>query len=90
MTAVELRGIGWDHPRCMAPLRACAEAWAAAHPAVALAWEARPLSAFEDQPLEQLAASYDLLAIDHPSRSRAPGPAASASRWRPPTRSPAS
>jgi multiple sugar transport system substrate-binding protein len=29
-------------------------------------WDARPLKAFEDQPLEELATTYDLVLIDHP------------------------
>ena len=34
-------------------------------------WEARSLSAFGDQPLEDIAGDYDLLVIDHPFCGRA-------------------
>ncbi len=61
-----LRALGWDHPRCMGPMRACAAAWRELHPDVAIDWEVRSLGAFGDQPLEEVAGSYDLLVIDHP------------------------
>jgi multiple sugar transport system substrate-binding protein len=60
-----LRGIGWDHPRCMAPLRAGSRVWREER-GVAIDWQARSLRDFGDQPLEELAASFDLLVIDHP------------------------
>ena len=34
-------------------------------------WEARSLSAFGDQPLEEVAGDYDLVVIDHPFCGRA-------------------
>lgn len=60
-----LRGITWDHPRgydCVA--RASAEY--AARFGVEVRWEKHPLSAFEAAPIEQLAANYDLMVLDHP------------------------
>jgi multiple sugar transport system substrate-binding protein len=60
-----LRAIGWDHPRCMSPMRACGAAWEQAGHAV-LKWQARSLGSFGDQPLEEIAKSYDVLVIDHP------------------------
>lgn len=60
-----LRALGWDHPRCMSPMRACAEAWArAGHPTIA--WEARSLTDFGDGSLDEPARTHDLLVIDHP------------------------
>jgi multiple sugar transport system substrate-binding protein len=63
---IELRGLTWDHPRGLAPLRATAAAYAEAHPDVHVAWDVRSLQAFGDQPLEDLARRFDLLVIDHP------------------------
>jgi len=63
---VELRGITWDHPRGLSPMRATAEQFEAAHPDVHIVWDARSLAAFGEQPLEQLVKTYDLLVIDHP------------------------
>jgi multiple sugar transport system substrate-binding protein len=63
---ITLRGLGWNHERCTAPLRACTEAWARLEPGVELVWENRSLMAFGDEPLEEFAGEYDLLVIDHP------------------------
>jgi multiple sugar transport system substrate-binding protein len=60
-----LRAIGWDHPRCIAPMQACSTAWRA-EAGVDIEWEWRSLTAFGDQPLEELASGFDLLLIDHP------------------------
>ena len=57
-----LRALGWDHPRCMGPMRACAAAWEGEQ----VAWDARSLAAFGDQPLAEAARGYDLVVIDHP------------------------
>ena len=65
-----LRALGWDHPRCMSPMRACAVRWRATT-GVEIAWEARSLEAFGDQPLEEAAAGYDLIVVDHPFCGRA-------------------
>lgn len=55
-------GLTWDHPRGYAALeRAAAEA-----PTLGLRWERQPLEGFESHPIEDLAARYDLLVIDHP------------------------
>lgn len=71
---VTLRGMTWDHVRGRAPLLAATAAWvsdrAGGGPGrgseVAIEWDARPLKAFEDQPLEELTARFDLLLFDHP------------------------
>jgi multiple sugar transport system substrate-binding protein len=47
-------------------MRACGEAWTALHPEIEVAWEFRPLAAFGDEPLEEVASRYDLVMIDHP------------------------
>jgi multiple sugar transport system substrate-binding protein len=63
---IRLRGLGWDHERCTAPLAACTEAWKRLRPEVEIVWENRSLMAFGDEPLEDVADRYDLLVIDHP------------------------
>lgn len=63
---ISLRALGWDHERCTAPMRACSEAWGLLHPEVELIWQYRSLTAFGDEPLEQVADRYDLIMIDHP------------------------
>lgn len=60
-----LRGIAWDHPRAVDPLRAVSAIWSADNEC-RIEWDARPLKDFEDQPLEELADCYDLLLIDYP------------------------
>jgi multiple sugar transport system substrate-binding protein len=62
---VALRGMAWDHPRARNPLEAIATDWMRERDA-RVEWDARPLKAFEDQPLEELASTYDLVLIDHP------------------------
>jgi len=66
VTVVTLRGMTWDHPRGTGPVRAATATWVQTHPEIAVAWDARPLRAFEDQPISELAVDYDLLMIDHP------------------------
>ncbi len=63
---MRLRALGWDHPRCIAPMQACSEAWERMHPEIELVWENRSLTAFGEEPLEEVADRYDLLMIDHP------------------------
>lgn len=47
-------------------MAATAEAFAQKHPDVAITWDRRSLQAFADHPLDDLAARYDLIVIDHP------------------------
>jgi multiple sugar transport system substrate-binding protein len=63
---IRLCALGWDHERCTAPMRACTEAWERLHPEVELVWHNRSLTAFGDEPLEEVAHRYDLIMIDHP------------------------
>lgn len=49
----------------MQPMRACADAWRT-RTGVTVAWSARSLTSFGDQPLEEVAPGYDLVVIDHP------------------------
>ena len=66
MTAVELRGVSWDHPRGHDCMVATADAYRAVAPDVRIVWETRSLQDFADFPVQKLAERYDLLVIDHP------------------------
>lgn len=63
--AIALRGMAWDHPRARDPLEAITQLWTRKTGA-SVGWDARPLKDFEDQPLEELATTYDLVLIDYP------------------------
>ncbi|WP_135458787.1 ABC transporter substrate-binding protein [Mycobacterium sp. DL99] len=60
-----LRGITWDHPRGVDALSACAAQFHR-DTGIAVEWTARPLKAFEEIPIVELARDYDLVALDHP------------------------
>ena len=62
---VRLRGIGWDHPRCMAPLLASIADYRQIEPAVEVTWEARSLYEFGEGNFQELL-EYDLIVFDHP------------------------
>jgi multiple sugar transport system substrate-binding protein len=64
---IELRGSTWDHPRGWGGVRATAEAFSRERPDIRVTWEVRTLQAFADHPVEDLAAAYDLIVLDHPS-----------------------
>ena len=64
-TGARLRGMAWDHPRARLPLAAVSAAWSE-RTGIAIDWDARPLKAFEDQPLAGLASAYDLVLMDYP------------------------
>jgi multiple sugar transport system substrate-binding protein len=56
----------WDHSRGYLPLAATAQRFAELNPGIAIEWEKRSLKAFEEFPVERLAADYDLVVLDHP------------------------
>ncbi len=64
--SVVLRGMTWDHTRGYLPLVATAQRFSEMNPGVTVEWEKRSLRAFEEFPVEQLAADYDLIVLDHP------------------------
>jgi multiple sugar transport system substrate-binding protein len=66
MTEIRLKGMTWNHPRGLDPMLATSAAYQARNPAVTIEWEARSLQDFEHFPLDQLAAAYDLMVVDHP------------------------
>tara|TARA_Y100000590_G_C15697719_1_gene1005764 strand:- start:518 stop:1663 length:1146 start_codon:yes stop_codon:yes gene_type:complete len=63
---VQLKGISWDHPRGYDPMVATAKAFKDKYPEIEIIWEKRPLQAFADRPIENMAFNYDLMVIDHP------------------------
>lgn len=63
---VHLRGITWQHRRAIDPLNGTLAQFRKFHPDIEVSWTARPLSAFEFQPVEELANSFDLIILDHP------------------------
>lgn len=58
------RGLTWDHPRGRRPLEQTAAEWR--ERGVDVVWDAQPLEGFEAHPIEDLAARYDLVVLDHP------------------------
>ncbi len=64
---IELRGSTWDHQRGWGGVRAAADAFRPERPDVRVTWEVRTLKAFADRPVEELAATFDLIVLDHPS-----------------------
>ena len=60
-----LRGMTWDHPRGYACLEAASAAFAD-RTGVSILWDRRSLQAFADACVKTLAASYDLVVLDHP------------------------
>ncbi|MFI5625524.1 hypothetical protein ACIA03_18810 [Nocardioides sp. NPDC051685] len=61
MSRQSFRGLTWDHPRGRDALVAAAEA-----SDLDLTWDVHPLSGFESTPIEEIAARYDLVVLDHP------------------------
>ena len=55
----------WSHPRGYDPMLACSKLWQE-KTGVEITWEKRSLQDFETFPVEELAAAYDLIVIDHP------------------------
>lgn len=64
---IELRGTTWNHSRGFLPMVATAQRFSELHPHVEITWERRSLKAFEDYPVERLAAEFDLIVLDHPA-----------------------
>ncbi len=58
--------LGWDHPRCMDPLRAAAATWEARPDGGPVVLTARGGDAFAGQPLAVAIEHADLVIVDHP------------------------
>lgn len=63
---IVLRGMTWSDPRGYDPVVAAAAAFERIEPGVSICWEKRSLQGFESTPVDALAATYDLMVIDHP------------------------
>lgn len=63
---IVLKGITWNHSRGLLPMQATAQRFSELHPHVQITWEKRSLQAFADFSIQELAAHFDLLVIDHP------------------------
>ncbi|HWA24048.1 MAG TPA: extracellular solute-binding protein [Lacunisphaera sp.] len=63
---IQLRGMTWGHTRGYLPVVATAQRFTELNPGIEITWEKRSLKAFEEFPVEQLAAGYDLIVLDHP------------------------
>lgn len=63
---VQLTGIAWDHSRAFPPLVATAQRYEETHPGVRIHWQKRTLDEFGHAPINELAAKFDLIVIDHP------------------------
>ncbi|WP_422041257.1 extracellular solute-binding protein [Roseibium sp.] len=64
--AIALKGMTWSDPRGYDPLIAATAEFEAANPGVTITWDKRSLQGFESTPVDELAAKYDLMIIDHP------------------------
>jgi multiple sugar transport system substrate-binding protein len=63
---VTLKGMTWSDPRGYDPVVAAAAEFSLLHPGVSITWDKRSLQGFESTPVDELAAAYDLMVIDHP------------------------
>ncbi len=63
---IDLRGMTWSDPRGYDPVVAAARVFADRHPGLRITWDKRSLQGFESTPVDELAATYDLMIIDHP------------------------
>jgi len=63
---IHLKGIAWNHTRGFTSVVATAQRYEELYPEVRITWEKRSLQAFADAPMDQLAAEYDLIVMDHP------------------------
>ncbi|OZG65950.1 extracellular solute-binding protein [Bifidobacterium eulemuris] len=64
--SVQLKGITWGHSRGFTSIVGVTQRYAELHPGFDITWHKRSLTEFESKPIDQLAAEYDLLIIDHP------------------------
>lgn len=65
-TEITLRGMTWSDPRGYDPMVAAAATFKSMHPDVTITWDQRSLQGFESTPVDELAATYDFIVVDHP------------------------
>ena len=63
---IQLTGITWDHSRGFTSIVGVSQRFHELNPDVEINWSKRSLQAFADAPIDDLAAEFDLLIIDHP------------------------
>lgn len=63
---IVLNGMTWSDPRGYDPVVAAATEFSRLNPGVRVQWDKRSLQGFESTPVDELAATYDLMVIDHP------------------------
>jgi multiple sugar transport system substrate-binding protein len=56
----------WSDPRGYDPVVAAAEEFSRLNRGIRILWDKRSLQGFESTPVDELAATYDLMVIDHP------------------------
>lgn len=61
-----LKGLTWDHPRAYAGLEAETRRFECTHPGIVIQWERQSLRGFEAASIQDSAAEYDLVILDHP------------------------
>jgi multiple sugar transport system substrate-binding protein len=66
MSAPAFRGLTWDHPRGYKALEAAASRLDPARDGLSLTWERHSLEGFEERPIGEQCALYDLVVLDHP------------------------
>ncbi|KQQ93157.1 hypothetical protein ASF62_15590 [Leifsonia sp. Leaf325] len=62
----QYRGLTWDHPRGRLALERAAVDATSQRGGALIEWDAHPLEGFESAPIEELAARYDVIVLDHP------------------------
>jgi multiple sugar transport system substrate-binding protein len=66
VSAPHYLGLTWDHPRGYNALAAAAAALDPVRDGLSIAWSRQPLEGFESHPIDDLAARFDIVVIDHP------------------------
>jgi multiple sugar transport system substrate-binding protein len=66
MTAPVYRGLTWDHPRGYRALEAAAARLDPDRDGLVLSWDRHSLEGFEERPIGEQCALYDLVVLDHP------------------------
>ena len=66
MTTPAYRGLTWDHPRGYRALEVAAARLDPDRDGLALTWDRHSLEGFEERPIDEQCALYDLVVLDHP------------------------
>lgn len=60
------RALTWDHPRGYNALAAASARLSEERDGISIEWHKQPLEGFEEHPIADLCANYDLVVLDHP------------------------